>query len=545
MSTFLEFVKQSYGIDERETLPEALLKQLNIKPIRVYERPFAVDPITGLMQPGGFFDVSRGEQLIGIYFTPTLNPPSNIHGYCYVVEAPPSSGIELKQPMRARAHYLWVHRYPPGQPPVQYLFPGRPVLRFLSADFSRSTPGKHSLRFLGYEFPSSGIYSQRRPEWDFEKQIFVIKTTADYLTNSFVAECPEGKLILHLEKVGVYPWTDWKTWMTPPTTAYFGAGKSPLVFPIALTAEIHPAKPFYGKLGPIPFEDPWWKWLLAGLAAICAAMGSVFGKKAYDGGANWKCTQSQGVGSYQKECILEGPEEAVGWGVGAGLFGAAAATLIKLAASDEKDPFRIGEETTEPSRNEATIKETVKLQIDYHKGFPNIAGPCDLGVSWQFERLVDSGKTYTFKKDWSIHGLSCDAKSATSKKSYHLYEPVSVTASFQLGRTQLTGTDAYVLAFLFGPKGQFKPIFLMDVANPGKYEAVTTFTSSDDLGHWDVYLIAQSVDPAMESESPEEAAKYTSGGAILNQVLKLAAKRMCTIELVKNTSFEIRLPIVK
>lgn len=542
MSTFLEFVKQSYGMVERQTIPEAFLKQLNIKPIHVYERPFAVDPVTGLVQPGGFFDVSRGEQLIGIYYTPTVIPPSDIQGYYYVVEAPPSSGIKLT--WSPPAHNLMIHHYPAGKPPVQHLFPGRPVLRFLGADFSQSTPGKHSLRFLAYEVPLSGIGPKRRPEWDFEKQIFVIKTTADHLTNSFVAECPEGKLVLHLDEVGVYPWTDWKMWMTQPTTARFGIGKPPLVFPIAFTAEIHPSKPFYGKMGPIPFEDPWWKWLLGALAAICAALGAIFGKDAYDGGAHWKCNQSQGVGSYKTTCSLAGPSSAVESGAIAGLFGGAAYYLAKAALSDEKDPFRIGEENTEPSRNEATIKETLKVQIDY-KGFPNIAGPSDLEVSWQFERLVDSGKVYPFKKDWSIHTDFFKTKSTVAKKSYHLNEPVSLTVSFHSGQTQLKGSGAFVLAFLFGPKGQFKPIFLTDEANPGKYEVVTTFTSSDDAGHWDVYIIAQSVDPARESEAPEKAAQYTSGGAILNQVLRIKAMRKCTIELVKHASFEIKPPIVK
>ena len=70
MSTFVEFVKQSYGIVEQQSIPKELFKQLNIKPIEVFERPFAVVPVTGLMQHGGFFDVSRGEQLIGIYVAP-------------------------------------------------------------------------------------------------------------------------------------------------------------------------------------------------------------------------------------------------------------------------------------------------------------------------------------------------------------------------------------------------------------------------------------------------------------------------------------------
>ncbi len=538
MSTFTEYVEISQGLFDSPTIAKETLKQLKILPIHVTERPFAADPNLGLMLPGGFFDVSRGKQLIGIYYTPTMEFPPDIMGIYYVLETPPSSGIKLT--WSPPAHTLLIHRYPAGKPPEKILFPGRPILRFTEADFTNASPGKHTLNFKAYSIPLTGKSIKRRPEWDFQKQIFVIKTTADHLTNTFIAECSEGKLVLHNDEVGVYPWMDWNTWMTPSTTAILGSSSAPpLVLPIAFTAEMYPAKPFYGKFGPIPFEDPWWKWVLGALAAIFAVLGGIFGKKSYDGGANWACTQSQGVGGYKKQCTLEGPEEAVGNGVLSAGFSLAAYWLAKAALSDEKDPFRVGEENTNPSPNEATTKETLSVQIDY-KEFPNIAGPLDIGVSWQFDRYVDSGKVYSYKKDWVIHEDAVNTKSATSQRSYHLNETVSLSASFYSGKTQLKGTDAFVLGFLYGPKGKFEPIYYTDETKPGEYEASITFTSNDDVGHWDAYIIAQSVDQSLQHEDPEEAAKSPSGGGILNQILKIKDGRKCIIEVVKSASFEIK-----
>jgi hypothetical protein len=534
-----------HGYLREESLDTALLKQFKVLPIRVFERPFAVDPYTKLMQLGGLFIASPSKQLIGIYYTPViapLEPPAMFEGFYFAVKPDPTSGIVITSNPPGHRLGPWLYYAYPENTPLRE----RATLMFLEADFTNAKPGKHMLRFEGYAILMGFLV--RRPEYDFEKPIFVIKTTADHHSNNYIAECPAGSLVLHEDRRGVYSWMEWKDWLKPrltlPMTAAFNRGVPPLIVPIEFTLEMYPGKPFYGKLGPIPFEDVvWWKILAAILAAICAILSAIFGTKVALSTSKWQCEEEEGADGYKKSCAFLGTTEEK-WYAGLGLFfSACTAGLIKAALADEKDPFRLGEENTTPSPNEATIKEIVHTRIEY-KSYPNVAGPVDMKVAWQFERWVDSGKSYTFTHQWDIHVDPISTKVTLPKSKYHLGETVNLSVSLTSGATKVQGTDAYVLAWLFGPKGQFKAIPMTDSSDsPGTYESAITLTSGDDIGDWNVYIIAQSVDQASDYLPAEVAAKFV-GGTIMNQILLLDSKQPCA-ELVKGASFNIGSPVIE
>lgn len=531
MDEFFKFVQESYGIEKSLKIKN----KIAVRPIEIFERPFAVDMSTGLMSMDGIFDVSKGEQLIGIYYTPTIPMPSDIQGYYYVISAPSGSGIKIT--WSPPAHNIMIRHYPLGKPPVQNLYQGRPLLRYINADFSNAKPGKYPLRFEAYEVPLSGVGPIRRPEWDLEKYIFVTKTTADHFTNNYVAECPEGNLVTHFTKVGVYPWMDWKKWIMPPTTAKAPSVFPPLIIPIDFSMEMHPTEPFFGKLGPLPYSDPLWK-VLGAIAAILLAIASaILGGLAGSKDGKWVCEQRQGIPG-NTICGLEGLSNEQKYLIAASsICGIIAGILGKLALSDGEDPFLAGEKNTDPALNEATTKETVDVQIDY-LGFPNIAGPADLNVNWQFNRHTDSGNIYSHSDTWKIRANPVNEKTKTSKKEYYLNEDVTITSSFDHDGKLLVGSDAYVTGFLLGPNDQFKPINLNDTLNPGKYEYTNKFTSSKDIGKWEIIIIAQSVNKAREFDTPEESAK-SIGGSVLNQILTKIPKRECVLKFVKSATFEI------
>ena len=71
--------------------------------------------------------------------------------------------------------------------------------------------------------------------------------------------------------------------------------------------------------------------------------------------------------------------------VAAGVFVGA---VIAAAASDEIDPHRRGQEATPVSDGERTLRERVRMKIDYNE-LPLPGTPYRLGVDWTYERETD------------------------------------------------------------------------------------------------------------------------------------------------------------
>lgn len=107
--------------------------------------------------------------------------------------------------------------------------------------------------------------------------------------------------------------------------------------------------PFDGQYSDLPFQDPWWKILLAIIAIIlfiaAVAVAAYFG--VFVGGV----------------AIIECCSAPFFWAVG--LAAGSGGSGIAAGASDERDSFRRGQDNTIPSAGELTTGESLKMTLSY------------------------------------------------------------------------------------------------------------------------------------------------------------------------------------
>ncbi|MGB8159111.1 MAG: hypothetical protein WCE93_03085 [Nitrososphaeraceae archaeon] len=78
-----------------------------------------------------------------------------------------------------------------------------------------------------------------------------------------------------------------------------------------------------------------------------------------------------------------------------GAAGTSGAAYTAGALSDERDPFRRGQDNTVPSGGELTTEEVVNVYISYPE-------PITLGrtfgtkVKWDYKRITDRGSSYDY-----------------------------------------------------------------------------------------------------------------------------------------------------
>jgi hypothetical protein len=160
------------------------------------------------------------------------------------------------------------------------LQPEESTVVYFKADFTYADPAKVPIAFTGLTFNgfATQVYPQQQP---FGKtRIFVVRTHFDETTGILSAEVPEGRLQMQFRRIVVDPssWRDenrMPTHLSDPSTIQQclkepppQRPRGPLKF-IPLHYELAvEAVPYEGQIGPIPFEDPWWKILAAFLAFL-------------------------------------------------------------------------------------------------------------------------------------------------------------------------------------------------------------------------------------------------------------------------------------
>lgn len=229
-------------------------------PFSIYERPFAVEPMTKIMIPDGIFDTSLGEQLVGVYYTAESFDPLAwgisyaLSGIEFKFEVSPTSGIFISYAEDGswiQSHYF----------PMKEFRPGRQVLLFFKADFSQALPGKHRIRFR------ASVDYHEMPDWDIYCEVFVTKTTVNRKNRTIDVTCPEGTISLHFDSMYVFPYShvghDRAKWrelcvkrVYDPIEQRFTDRRvvvhQPLLLPKELTATCIFSKPFHGAHGELP-----------------------------------------------------------------------------------------------------------------------------------------------------------------------------------------------------------------------------------------------------------------------------------------------------
>ena len=488
--------------------------------VDIPNRPFATEGFTGLMLPDGIFESTIGNQTLNAGLR---NVGSTDFGSLQVyVESVSNPGIVVT-----------------AQTQTIELPAGASRTLSWAIDVSAAPPGEHYVSFVARR----GSDSQR-----VIKKIFVTRVSFNPATATFSAETPQGTFHVQFHdfakpgepccsptlKHDFDPRDRKRNFLELVASEYKGHDPNfvfcpPGYLPHSLDATLVPVPTYTGQYGDLPFEDPWWKIILCIIAVlllvaagIAAAIGG--GEVSVTGGA------SDDTGSPVPDCCHVRASGGSSNYVAAGLVAAAAAVATAAAFSDDRDPFRRGQDNTPPaSASERTIGEGLKARIDYIDPIrPGTAFA--IGTKWTYTRTTDAA-TYTYEVEETnrnVHVVSHYEIDAPNVIRVYQREHFIVKAQF-FGPDDkpFSGGELFVQCILAGPSGQYRRFILQDdgvapddATNDGTYSGVYDFyrEKPDPRGFWHFYVIAQDVNDADPSLPPEQAAKTIGGMVLTHQV---------------------------
>lgn len=493
-------------------------------PITVKNRPFASDYITGLMLPDGIFEATLGRQQLNAHFTNNGNSPqTNTNIY---VESASHPGINITP----ATHY------------ISSLNGGASSLESWEVDISNAPAGKHYISFI-----AENASGRAR----IIKRIFITKVTFDQTNQTFSTETPEGTMTVAFKEL----WTskdDYKNCDCKHNSRrkYSDKSNSKDIISDALSllknleandlkdcppqtilvksfsAEITYNPGFHGQYGDLPYQDPWWKTLLAVLAVIlfvaAFVVAAVFGVVVIG-------AVSAGVGAIATIACCSVP-----FFVAVGLAAGSIASAIIASAADNRDPFRRGQDNTLPGSGELTIGEVLDFEIDYVEPI-QLGKPYAIGTKWSYKRITrdtsSTERTYNYdvaETNKNIHVLSKYEIEAPDVVKIYLQkkDPFIVKAKFYDEKDKLLiGPQLFVKCFLQRKSDNKIISFLMEdygnqpdsVENDGVYTGKHYFSEVDE-GFWKIYVIAQDINYANENMTPDEAAKIIGGQVLTHQL---------------------------
>jgi hypothetical protein len=480
-------------------------------------RPFASEPITGLMLPDGIFESTIGTQNINAHFVNSGG--AAVSGAKVYIESVDDPGIVVT----AATYSL-----PVAVPGVSNLF------RW-TANFSGATPGVHFISFI----IEHGAERHR-----IIKKIFVTRVSFNSATGAFTADTPEGRIAITFHgfaRPGKNRGCGCCKKRDPnpnPEGAYhrrsvldyvrdgIATGKRsdftfclPQYLPVNFSVEITETPAFLGQYGDLPFQDPWWKILLCIIAFLLLVAAAI--AEAVDGSGEVTTSGGPGgEGSPTPDCCGLAPSGGGTSYIAAGLVAAAAAVATAAGLSDIRDPIRKGQDHTPVAAGILTLAEKLHVQLSY--GEPVALGkPFKVGAKWEYQRLTTGG-TFSYaatEEHANIHTLSRYEITAPDVVRTYKRERFIVKGRFYDADKRLfTGSQLFVQCFLSGPAGQWRVLPMQDngdynpdaKANDGLYTGATYFTG-EDRGLWTFFVIAQDVNDAQPNMTPESAAQIIGG----------------------------------
>jgi hypothetical protein len=473
-------------------------------PMQVLSRPFAIEPVTGIMLTDGIFDNAIYDLQIGCHYTnQSTGAITNVQLYLESVDDP---GV-----------------VPSAQ---TFFFPSIPagasVLVRWAANFKSASPGKHLVSFVA---KADGLSSRRSIQ-----QIFVAQTRYNKATNSYTCTVEEGTLTL--SKISAL--TQAPTWGQGPKrgdNCLCLPNGGPWI-PTGVTLGWAPNPAYAGRHGDLPFSDPWWKILAALIALIAAIVAAV---EASKGGG----TASAGAsGTFDESdpsvhCCTPSTGGEAADGV-AGAASAIAAAALATALSDAADPFWRGQEQTPPAPGELTLGERVVARWSLPDA-PNAGQPYTADVEWTYTRFT-TGNTYSHsvsETQTNIH--VSDGVEIDTPPTVAVYDPLWVRAKFQkTGGNFFKGPEVYSFALFRSPGGLFFVEPLTDDglgfdpgANDGIYAGsldlrraygILLKSNQDVHGTWRIFVFAQDVNLTKPGTPPQIAAQHIGGFFVASAV---------------------------
>jgi len=485
-------------------------------PISVPNRPFSTEPLTGLMLPDGIFEASIGAQGLNAQFKNAgAVPTGTVQIY---IESVSNPGIVIS----------------PQTHSVTALAGGASRALAWTADFSGAPAGVHFVSFIA----KSGANQVR-----IIKKIFVTRITYDPATKSFSATTPEGVLSVNFRK-----------FLAAGKSCCCGTGRGEkdsnrgevsliarlaedikhlprdvrFCLPAYLFSEVDLnvsyTPPFAGQYSDLPFQDPWWKILLAIIACLLLIAAAI--AEAVGGSGDLTATTGGTVdtsGSTSCSCSASGGGTSY---IAAGLVAAAAAVATAAALSDDRDPFRRGQDHTLPATGEHTVAEKLRVKITYPESVA-LGRPFAAQAKWRYTR-VTTGASYDYAGEdtrTNKHVLSRYNIEAPNYVRLYTDEPWIIRGQFFGPDDDLMrGDQLFVQCFLVGPKGQFYRFPMQDDgiapdqrASDGWYTGAFDFRvaareeETDARGFWHIFVLAQDVNNAAPDLKPEQAAQIIGG----------------------------------
>ncbi|SOC51197.1 hypothetical protein [Ornithinimicrobium cerasi] len=500
--------------------------------VDLQNRPFAVEPLTGIQMPDGIFDSALPRLTMVGQFRNNDAATLNLRIHFESASHPQIA-------VNARTHTLT-------------LPPGAVTMLSWDVDVSNAPAGAHYVSF-GLEDDNGNVGRTIR-------KIFVSRTSMDPSDGAFVTEVPEGTLRVTVHDLygpSSGPGCDAPTrksyenlldeladYLRDPRYGPDAWSSGPyLLHTVSMSLEPNPH--YAGQLGDLPFSDPDWKTILAIIAVILIIAAVVVAVVA---GIAIITVGTGGAG---------GAAIAVGWACCAGPASIAATALgiggmvsgIAAALGDFPGPFRVGQENTVPNAGEITVGETVSVEFRYPEPI-RPGAPYQVEAEWQYERqTLDAGGTHhTYahaqvdspQNQHLLSGYEIDA--ADVVRSYQDPRWVVRARFHDAEKKLLSGSDLFVQCYLIGPRGEEHRFHLLDDGiepdeepNDGWYAGEFVFVTPmsatgdnrivayvpqkrrDDTGIWRFFVVAQDVDSADPNMTPEEAASHLGGILLTGQ----------------------------
>ena len=523
-------------------------------PASIPYRPYATSITTKFMNPDGIFVTNLGKQHINVETTNMGN--QTLTGLSIYVEG-------IADPNVTSPVYV-------ASPSNGEALASASFKSVFVADFTNATAGETVVSFIVQQQSGSSSKSIR-----ILKKIFVMRIDFDPTTKNFLVKIPHGTLQIHINTIvaplkvpcrrdcccgcdggpgGAIPYPvlikkGWLNWIPNPT--------------------------YPGTHGPLPFNDPWWKLLLAIIALILAIAGSIV--DGLNGGGD---SSAGPTGTFDETdpsvhcCDGAAANAETNDEVAATLFGLAAAAATIAAESDDADLFDRGRVQTPPNPGELTVGELVHFDITQMDS-PSPGTKFGGTIKWDYARTVNNGRTLTYSTNnpfSNIHFLksyqvNIDGKHDPSNLYTHQRKDrLIVAAQFVKPNGSLyKGSQLYVFALLFSDTGTKMGIELRDdgagcgggfnpqpdppaeILNPansavvrreitvddetlttvdqhrtpnvGTYCGVVSDITRGKRGIWYVFVFAQDVNTVAEGTNPRKAAQTIGGMLLTNQFI--------------------------
>lgn len=470
---------------------------MSVTPMDILTRPFAIEPVTGMMLPDGIFDNALYNLRIACHYTNTSGADlSDVDIYLEGVGDP---GIAPT----AETHHF--DRIPAGAS----------VLVVWDANFQYATPGKRLVSFVA---TAAGMDPARSIQ-----QIFVSQTRYDSMTNTYTCSVEEGTLqVSAISAIVAQPPPGHKHGDKCVCDPNYGPN-----IPTGMTLVWTPNPAYAGVHGDLPFSDPWWK-ILAIIVAIIAAIVAVVAAALGAGTASFGASGTFDETDPSVQCCSPAGGPGGTALTVAGVASAIATGALVVACSDAADPFWRGQEATPPKDGELTVGEKVVAKWSLPDP-PNAGKAYTADVEWTYTRFT-TGKTYDYsvsETQTNIHVL--DGVEIDTPATVHAFAPLWVKAKFDRGGGDyFVGPELYSFVLFRSPGGIFFVRPLTDdglgfdpAANDGvyagsldlerAYRVLLEEGEKDVHGPWRVYVFAQDVNQTKPGTPPEIAAQEIGG----------------------------------